>query len=409
LAADPFSLNLFSAANGGAALKGSEFTGSANESAIENSQNAHVPGGAGKAALPDKASLNKTDGTLVGEAGSALGEAQPETAGSAADGAETASWGDDAPSPLEMRPAAENALQTVAQNQLQAQPVGQGLEAAAAAMGGEGLDRGTLPGNAPVPNSGASPLLAPIAGKVGQANATRNSAAAGLRFAHAASRGSSAAEGQQGLAAQDGSNSDVTRDPAGVRGGIDATAGTGGDSSRTPGSQDRTTPGEAFAALDGEASAGTPAWLHAGAHRAEAGFEDPALGWVGVRADLSGGGVHASVVPGSAAAAQALDGHLSGLNAYLAEQHSPVGSVTLAAPEGKWAESGADQGGNQSMQQGSGQDAGQGSSAGQQSGAQTAAPVFAAPASMDLPAQSGRVDMAVTAVNPGSGHISVIA
>jgi hypothetical protein len=114
-------------------------------------------------------------------------------------------------------------------------------------------------------------------------------------------------------------------------------------------------------------------------------------------------------VPGSAAAAQALDGHLSGLNAYLAEQHSPVGSVTLAAPEGKWAESGADQGGNQSMQQGSGQDAGQGSSAGQQSGAQTAAPVFAAPASMDLPAQSGRVDMAVTAVNPGSGHISVIA
>ena len=42
---------------------------------------------------------------------------------------------------------------------------------------------------------------------------------------------------------------------------------------------------EAFATLDSAARPETPMWVHAGSHRAEAGFADPTLGWVGVRAD----------------------------------------------------------------------------------------------------------------------------
>jgi len=94
---------------------------------------------------------------------------------------------------------------------------------------------------------------------------------------------------------------------------------------------------ETFATLDGSTGApatGAATWLHAGPHRAEAGFQDPALGWVGVRADNVGGGaVHASLVAGSADAAQTLSTHLEGLNAYLLERHSELGSVTLTAPD----------------------------------------------------------------------------
>ena len=92
-------------------------------------------------------------------------------------------------------------------------------------------------------------------------------------------------------------------------------------------------PGETFAALDGDASTGSFSWTHAGANRAEAGFEDPALGWVGVRADLGAGSVHATLVPGSPEAAQMLGSHLAGLNDYLAERHPAVGTVTVAEHE----------------------------------------------------------------------------
>jgi hypothetical protein len=68
---------------------------------------------------------------------------------------------------------------------------------------------------------------------------------------------------------------------------------------------------EAFATLDSAVAPVATTWIHAGTQRAEAGYLDSALGWVGVRADLSGGGVHAQLVPGSADAAQALDGHLA--------------------------------------------------------------------------------------------------
>jgi hypothetical protein len=99
---------------------------------------------------------------------------------------------------------------------------------------------------------------------------------------------------------------------------------------------------EPFAVLDGDAgssaassfAANSVAWIRTGAHSVEAGFEDPSLGWVGVRADLGVGGVHAAVVPGSAEAAQALGSQMAGLHAYLNDQRTPLGSLTLAAPEG---------------------------------------------------------------------------
>lgn len=89
---------------------------------------------------------------------------------------------------------------------------------------------------------------------------------------------------------------------------------------------------DAFAALDAHPGHSEPTWVQAGAQRAEAGFNDPSLGWIGVRANLAGGAVHASVLPGSADAAQALGGHLAGLNAHLAEHHIPVNSLHMATP-----------------------------------------------------------------------------
>jgi hypothetical protein len=98
-----------------------------------------------------------------------------------------------------------------------------------------------------------------------------------------------------------------------------------GASNTAPGTAARYT----FAALDSGSSVGAPNWIHAGGRQAEAGFQDPALGWVGVRADLSGGSVHAAVIPASAEAAQVLSTHLQGLGNYLAEQHTPA-SVTIS-------------------------------------------------------------------------------
>jgi len=66
---------------------------------------------------------------------------------------------------------------------------------------------------------------------------------------------------------------------------------------------------------------------------AEAGFKDPTLGWVGVRAQADAGGVHAAVVPASADASQALSSNMTNLSAYLNEHHTPVQTLTMATPE----------------------------------------------------------------------------
>jgi hypothetical protein len=126
-------------------------------------------------------------------------------------------------------------------------------------------------------------------------------------------------------------------------------------------------PGEAFAALDAE-GANRVTWVHAGAQQAEAGFQDPRLGWVSVRADVSGGAIHAALVPATVDAAQVMGGHLDGLNAYLSEHHSAVETITLASPGGSAHESGENRSFGEGMQQqsgqGSNQDNGQGAGGG---------------------------------------------
>jgi len=117
--------------------------------------------------------------------------------------------------------------------------------------------------------------------------------------------------------------------------------------------------GEAFTALDAE-GANRVTWVHAGGQQAEAGFEDPRLGWVSVRADVNGGAIHAALVPASADAAQVMGGHLDGLNAFLSEHHSAVETITLSAPSGRAHEELGSQG--EGMQQRAGQESGQGSS-----------------------------------------------
>jgi hypothetical protein len=113
---------------------------------------------------------------------------------------------------------------------------------------------------------------------------------------------------------------------------------------------------ETFAALDAEASPGAVTWTHASARQAEAGFQDPALGWIAVRADRDGGGIHASLVPGSMEAAAELGSHLDGLNGYLTAQHTPVESLRMAAPEGNLSGYAAGHGAGQGPGAGMGQD-----------------------------------------------------
>ncbi|MDE3200082.1 MAG: hypothetical protein KGN79_04105 [Acidobacteriota bacterium] len=107
----------------------------------------------------------------------------------------------------------------------------------------------------------------------------------------------------------------------------DGSAGTASSSS----GQGAITGASTFHALD-SGNGNVPGWVHAGHHQAEAGFEDPVLGWVGVRAHTDGAGVHAEVVPVSHDAALSLSTHLSGLQAYLAEHHRQIDTVQVAAP-----------------------------------------------------------------------------
>ncbi|HEY1983940.1 MAG TPA: hypothetical protein VGG85_00940 [Terracidiphilus sp.] len=134
--------------------------------------------------------------------------------------------------------------------------------------------------------------------------------------------------------------------PAGIR-NLNGTGGTGSPTDTARGlpvdnnSFSRTDP---LSVLDADRGAPPAAWFHAGTHHAEAGYLDPSLGWVGVKADSVAGGVHASVVPGSPEAAQVLGSHLSGLNSFLAEQHPQTATVSIAAPPGGQDDFGLTQG-----------------------------------------------------------------
>ena len=160
------------------------------------------------------------------------------------------------------------------------------------------------------------------------------------------------------MAAQDAGSPILVRDPAGITeasgrraGGVDPAHAAGNDAVGLTGD-------ETFARLDAESASRSIHWVQAGAHHAEAGYLDPVLGWVGVRAESSGGGVHAAVLPGSAEAAQVLGTHMSGLNAFLSEQHGPHATATMVAPEDGRSGAGAQQG--NSTGGGSGRDDGGG-------------------------------------------------
>jgi len=112
---------------------------------------------------------------------------------------------------------------------------------------------------------------------------------------------------------------------------------------------------ETFEALDASTGAIAPAWIHAGAHTAEAGYQDPRFGWVGVRAQSDVEGIHVTLVPGSADAAQSIGGHLAGLNSYLTAHHTPVQSLTLDAREALSAPAGDGRQGSQNPGQGTSQ------------------------------------------------------
>ncbi len=160
---------------------------------------------------------------------------------------------------------------------------------------------------------------------------------------------------------------------------------------------------DTFSALDGASSSMQPTWIHAGAHQAEAGFEDPALGWVSVRAGVNAGGISATVVAGSADATEALGAHMAGLHDYLAEQHSPVETLTLGTVEN----SGTDAGLNQNMRDQGQQQSAQDNPANAQalSSIQPTAHAAAPAQSMHM---SGDESPAIQ-LGSGGRHISVMA
>lgn len=257
----------------------------------------------------------------------------------------------------------------------------------------------------------AQPLSAPpfageaISGGSGKSPASGASRSArGAGNADAAQHGTHPAEGPLPSPAVDASA--MAREGTGVRSAVSLSGELTRASTASAASPE---PRETFAALDAGEAAGKPTWIHAGAQRAEAGFQDPALGWVGVRADTSGGGVHAQLVPGSADAAQALGGHLAGLNAYLAEHHTPVETLTLTAPESGWAGPGDGGGEGQNMQQETGQQMAQNADSGSPSGPSTGDSAILPAAATELPAFQRGLDGSAEAMRPGAIHISVVA
>jgi hypothetical protein len=168
--------------------------------------------------------------------------------------------------------------------------------------------------------------------------------------------------------------------------------------------------GDAFKSLDMEAEhASLPSirWVHTGAQQAEAGFEDPALGWVSVRANGGVAGVHPALIPSSAEAAQVLAGHLAGLNSFLANRSPGVGDVIVASPEsgasGMGTQAGSGQGSHEQHREGAAQEANStmtlGAGADNRSGSSI---------SRQLEPNLASGVSAATLQAPGAAHISVM-
>ncbi len=165
---------------------------------------------------------------------------------------------------------------------------------------------------------------------------------------------------------------------------------------------------EAFAALDSGTSSGSNSadWPRPGHIHAEAGYRDPTLGWVGVRAESVGGAVHATLIPPSAEAAQALSEHLTGLHTFLANNHTPVQTLTMAASGGGEGQL-SGQGSGSSMQQNSGQHADGGNSAEQAVGGPLTIRSSAGSGDSMIAAPSELLTRNMSGTGFTGGHISV--
>jgi hypothetical protein len=116
-------------------------------------------------------------------------------------------------------------------------------------------------------------------------------------------------------------------------GGLTHPQSTGVSTAKTSANHPGISSEESFRALDSSSSHPPESWSTIGPHRAEAGFRDPSLGWITVRAQAEGGGIHATVVPSTSEASETLGSHLGALNAFMQTHSSQVDSVTLASPE----------------------------------------------------------------------------
>lgn len=243
-------------------------------------------------------------------------------------------------------------------------------------------------------------------GKSGLTREVQSSVQTATRTTHGTNSVDALQSGSHPVATQSGGTAldaaAVTRDPGGAHGAMNTVHGIAGG---TTSSAAASTAHETFAALDAETTTGTTTWIHAGAQRAEAGFQDPSLGWVGVRAELGGGGVHAALVPGSADAAKTLGGHLAGLNSYLDEHHTPVATLTMAAS----ADRGSDSGVGQGTEQQAGQNSGQGANSESQTNAWPSPPATAAVASAEISTDTGRREASDPASGLGGKYVSVMA
>lgn len=160
---------------------------------------------------------------------------------------------------------------------------------------------------------------------------------------------------------------------------------------------------EPFLTLDGGPTQPPLTWTLAGTHRAEAGFQDPSLGWVTVRAQEAAGGIHATLVPATADAAQVLGSHLAGLNTYMATESAHLNPITLSAPDGGWNSNGQSTGG------GDGQSSGNGG--GEQEGSQSALTGAALRSSSGFStgtATHEEIPIMAMTPNTDSKHISVL-
>ena len=291
---------------------------------------------------------------------------------------------------------------TQEQNRIQAQPDGQVSERVAPLNASDHADRSSYRDIADASHSyatlaGAVRPAATGEGKVSQVV---------LRSSRFAITGSQTESGNHSLKVENNGllqdASALVRDSASTHRAMSATDGNVGGLASAP---TRSGAHDTFAALDADTLTGTPSWIHAGARRAEAGFQDPALGWVGVRAEASGGTVHATLMSGSVEAAQTLGGHMAGLNAYLAEEHSSVATLTLAAPEGRGSGLDAGQDANHGMNQGGGQN----SPSEPQSNPHPVIPAIATAAAREIPGLTGNSGRAVGFTGSEGSHISVMA